>query len=108
MLLGKRTTHEKIGIGKNQLLASVTALFARLVKRIASPERLLGMADVAVVLLAGKARRAERVLGGGVRRSRLGSRNSSRGSFALMTFPDGAKPNSKPSTRSCWRTSTGL
>ena len=56
---------KKSALEKNHISESVTALVARLVKRIEWPGRRQAMADVALALLDGKARLAEVVFGWG-------------------------------------------
>lgn len=56
---------KKSTLEKNQVSESVTALVARLVKRIEWPQRRQAMADVTLALLDGKARLAEVVFGWG-------------------------------------------
>ena len=82
----------KTALEAEQISASVTALVARLVKRIAWPERRLAMADVTVVLLAGKARRAEGVFGWGRPAVALGLKELQSGIVCVNDLSHRRKP----------------
>ena len=86
----KKTTLEK-----NHIPESVTALVARLVKRIEWPERRQAMADVALALLDGKARHAEGVFGWGRATVELGLKELKSGIVCVNDLSQRRKPKAE-------------
>lgn len=82
----------ELAVEKNQIPESVFALIARLVERVAWPARRQAMADVAVVLLAGKARRAEEVFGWGRPAVALGLKELASGIVCVNDLSRRRKP----------------
>jgi hypothetical protein len=77
---------------KNQIPKFVTALVARLVKRIEWPDRRQAMADVTMVLLDGKARLAEGTFGWGRPAVELGIKELNSGVTCLNDLSQRRKP----------------
>ena len=86
---------KKSTLEKNQISESVTAMVARLVKRIEWPERRQAMADVALALLDGKARLAEVVFGWGRPTVELGLKEIQSGIVCVNDLSQRRKPKAE-------------